>query len=268
VEVLAAGFVFPEAPVWLGDGIAFSDVMGGGVHRWLPDGEVQTVVERRRGIGGMALTEEGAFVVSGRDLAVAPAGGEPRGVFAPEGVTGFNDLCPDPHGRVYVGALHFHPFKGEPAVPGAVWALGGDLPAPVEVSREIDWANGMGFSPDGGTFYASDYANAHVLAWDVAQDGTLSERRVFARSPAGSCDGLAVDEQGAVLVALGEGGIARFRRDGELDRVIEVPAGFVTSLCFGGQDMCDLYVTATADSGTLFRAHTAVPGLPRPKAAL
>jgi sugar lactone lactonase YvrE len=111
--------------------------------------------------------------------------------------------------------------------------------------------------------YASDYAHEHVLAWDVSEDGALSGRRVFARAPAGSCDGLAVDEQGAVLVALGEaGGIGRFGPDGELDRVIDVPASFVSSLCFGGDDMRDIYVTAVADSGSLFRGRADVPGLP------
>jgi sugar lactone lactonase YvrE len=266
VEVLASGFTFTEAPIALpGGAVAFSDVLGGGVHRWSPDGSVETVVERRRGIGGMALNADGALVVSGRDLSCADAG-ELRTVFAREGVTGFNDLCTDPHGRVYVGALHFYPFEGEAPVPGAIWAVGGDLPEPIELTREVDWPNGMGFSPAGDTLYASDYAHGHVLAWEVAPDGRLSGRRVFAQAPAGSCDGLAVDAEGAVLVALGEGGIGRFAPDGGLDRVIEVPAGFVSSLCFGGDDMCDLFVTGTAGSGTLFRTRADVPGLPVPAA--
>jgi gluconolactonase len=186
-----------------------------------------------------------------------------------DGATGFNDIGSDANGRLYAGVLRFHPFKGEDPVPGGIWVLGGDLPEPREVTREIDWANGIGFSPDGRTMYVSDYAHSHVLAWNVAGDGSLSDRRVFATSPEGSCDGLAVDQEGGVLVALGEGGIARFLPDGSLDRVIEVPADFVTSLAFGGDDLRDLFVTAVAGGGAvLLRGRADIPGLPVTRARL
>ena len=106
--------------------------------------------------------------------------------------------------------------------------------------------------------YVCDYAHGTVLAHGSA-DG------IFARVPAGSADGLAVDESGGVWVAMGEGGgIARFDPDGALGEVVDVPASFVTSLCFGGEDMRDLYVTAVADAGggTLFHGRSDVPGLP------
>jgi gluconolactonase len=226
------------------------------------------LLERRRGIGGMVTDSGGGLVVAGRDL-VRLKDGETRTLLEVDGAMGFNDLGTDSHGRVYAGVLRFHPFKGEQPVPGGLWALGGDLPEPREVTREIDWANGIGFSPEGDTLYASDYAHSHVLAWDVAGDGSLSNRRVFAAAPAGSCDGLAMDEEGAVLVALGEGGMARFRPDGTLDRTIEVPADFVTSLCFGGEDMRDLYITGVVGgSGSLLRGRADVPGLPVASAQL
>ena len=268
METLASGFNFPEAPVVLPEGaVAFSDVLGGGVHRWSPDGTVDTLLDRRRGIGGMAVAEGGGLVVGGREL-VLLEGGETRTLLEVEGATGFNDFGTDSRGRLYAGVLRFHPFKGEDPVPGGIWALGGDLPEPREVAREIDWPNGIGFSPDGATIYASDYAHSHVLAWDVGDDGGLSGRRVFAAAPAGSCDGLAVDQGGGVLVALGEGGIARFAADGALDRMIEVPADFVTSLCFGGEDMRDIYVTGVAGGGVLLRGRAEVPGLPLASAQL
>jgi gluconolactonase len=261
-ETLAAGFQFPEAPVVLdGGSVAFSDVLGGGVHRWSPDGGVETLLDRRRGIGGMAVADGGGLVVSGKDLSLLQDG-ETRTLLEVEGATGFNDLGTDSRGHVFAGVLRFHPFKGEQPVPGGIWALGGGLAEPREVTTEIEWANGIGFSPDGRTMYASDYAHAQVLAWDVDADGGLSERRILAAAPAGSCDGLAVDQEGGVLVALGAGGIARFNPDGALDRVLEVPADFVTSLCFGGQDLRDLYVTAVAGGGVLLHGRVEVPGLP------
>jgi gluconolactonase len=66
--------------------------------------------------------------------------------------------------------------------------------------------------------------------------------------------------------------VVRFRPDGTLDRRIKVPAKTVTSVAFGGPDMCDLYVVTANNSdnrdlkGTVFRARSDIPGLPVPKA--
>jgi gluconolactonase len=161
----------------------------------------------------------------------------------------FNDLAADSEGRLYVGALRFKPFAGEDPRPGQVWRV--DAAGAAVVLDGIDWPNGIGFSPDGATMYACDYAHGHVLTGDGD---------VFARSPAGSTDGLAVDAQGGVWVAMGEAGaIARFEPDGSLDRTFDVPADFVSSLCFGGDDLRDVYVTTI---GALLRGRSDVPGLP------
>jgi sugar lactone lactonase YvrE len=246
-----------EAPCWDGEGgVYFSDVIGGGVHRWSPGG-VDTVIPKRRGIGGMCLHADGGLVVSGRDV-VHVRGDETHVVLTLDGVTGFNDLGVDRDGRVYVGTLRFKPFGGEEPVPGEIWRIDA-LGQATEVLDGIKWANGVGFSPGGETLYACDYATGEVIAWD-------GERRVFARSPSGEADGLAVDSEGGVLVATGRGaGVARFSASGELDHVIDVPADFVSSLCFGGADMCDLYVTTI---GSLFRTRVEVAGLALAPAAV
>jgi len=254
-ELASGGYGLLEAPVWDGaGGVYFSDVLQGGVRRW-SDGGVEDVLPKRRGIGGMCLHADGGLVVSGRDV-IHVRGEEQRTLLGDlEGVTGFNDLGTDGEGRVYVGALRFKPFAGESPTPGQVWRIDSEGAAD-PVLEEIDWPNGIGFSPDGGTMYACDYAHGAVLTADG----------VFARSPAGSTDGLAVDEQGGVWVAMGDGGaIARFEHDGSLDRTVEIPAEFVSSLCFGGDDMRDVYVTTM---GALLHGRSDVPGLPVPPATV
>ena len=254
MEALATGYGLLEAPCVDDEGgVFFSDVLGGGVHRWSADGGVETVIPKRRGIGGMCLHAEGGLVVSGRDV-VHVREGESRQLFALDEVAGFNDLTAGPDGAVYVGALRFMPFAGEPPVPGEIWRIG---PEPEELFGGIDWPNGLGFSPDGETLYACDFASGDVIAYD-------GETHVFARSPSGQADGLAVDEEGGVWVATGEGReIARFSPSGDLAHVVEVPADFVSSLCFGGEDVRDLYITTI---GTLFRTRADVSGLPLPAA--
>lgn len=254
-ETLASGFGLLEAPCWDGSGgVYFSDVLQGGVRRWW-EGGVDDVLPKRRGIGGMCLHADGGLVVSGRDVLHVHDGEQRTLLGAVEGVTGFNDLAVGLDGGVYVGALRFKPFAGEAPKPGQVWRIYVDGASPV--LEGIDWPNGIGFSPDGATMYACDYAHGTVLTGDGS---------VFARSPAGSADGLAVDETGGVWVAMGKGGaIARFEPDGSLDRTFDVPADFVSSLCFGGDDMRDVYVTTV---GTLCRGRADVPGLVVPPATI
>jgi sugar lactone lactonase YvrE len=258
MEELASGFSLLEGPTINSEGdVYFSDVIQGGVYRWSPEG-VEQVVPKRRGVGGIALHEDGGVLLTGRDL-LHVRDSESRTLLALDGVTGFNDLAVAPDGSVYVGALRFNPFAGDAPVPGEIWRIAAEAD-PEPVAGGMLWANGIGFSPDGATAYGSDYARSCVLAWDRAADGSLSSPRVFAEMPTGSADGLAVDEEGGVWVATGAAGnVVRFAPEGSLDRTLDVPATFVSSLCFGGDDLRDMYIT-TGD-GKLLRGRSDVPGL-------
>ena len=249
-----------EAPRFEADGsILFSDVIGGGVHRLTAAGDVEEVLPKRRGIGGLVQHEDGGVVASGRTVIHARAG-ESRELLALEGVTGFNDMHADAEGRVLAGALRFNPMQGEEPVPAEVHRIDA-AGASVVVGEGVRWANGIGLSPGGERLYVCDYADARVLTFDLAAGDTAAE--VFAEPPAGSTDGLAVDEEGGVWVALGQGGIARFHADGGLDGVTELPGRFVSSLSFGGPDRREVAITTL---GGLYRARSEVAGLPAPRA--
>ena len=257
METLADGYGLLEAPcVDAEGGVWFSDVMGGGVHRWTAAGGVETLLPKRRGIGGMALHRHGGAVVSGRDLTHFRDGESRVLLEAPDGVSGFNDIAAAPDGSLYAGALRWHPFKGEQPVPGEVWRVGPDGSASV-VFEGVEWANGMGFSPDGETLYVCDYGKGQVLAWSGG------EPSLFASSPSGGADGLAVDEEGGVWVALGQGGaLARFDESGSLTDEVQTGMDFASSLCFAGTD---IYVTTI---GALLHGEVGVAGLPVPLAAV
>jgi sugar lactone lactonase YvrE len=256
VEVLADGLGLVEGPRWdERDGsIWFSDALGGGVYRRTEAGKVETIDALRRGVGGLVLHDDGGVVASGRRLAHLRDGGA-RELLSVAGVTGFNDIQADAAGGVLAGALRYRPFRGEDPVPGSVWRLRSDGEAE-ELFGGVVWPNGIGLSPDGATVYVCDYQEACVLAWDGG-----GEARVHARAPDGaSCDGLAVDEDGGLWVALGQGGgIGCYGPDGALVEVLDVPAEFVASVEFGGRDGRDLYV---ATIGSLLRTRTDVAGAP------
>jgi sugar lactone lactonase YvrE len=160
--------------------------------------------------------------------------------------------------------LRFRPFAGEEPRPGQLLLLGADGAERV-LSEEVVWPNGIALASDGETVYVSDYARAVVLATTLEGGHT----RALAHVPRGSADGLALDVDGGVWVALGEGGgVARLRADGSLDAEQSLPASFVSSLAFGGTDMREVLIT-TADNavspelgGTLLRARSEIAGAP------
>jgi sugar lactone lactonase YvrE len=261
MERVASGYVLAEAPVAApGGGVYFSDVLGGGVHHWSPQtGDVDTVVEKRRGVGGMALHADGGLVMSGRDV-IHVRDGESRTLFAPpDGVTGMNDLTVGPDGHVIVGLLRFRPFAGETPVDGEFVTLAGGVVLP-----GVLWTNGCAFSPDGTTFYGCDYERGLVLAADRDADGAYGAPRTVVVSPSGDADGMAVDEDGCLWVALGSRpSVGRFTPAGELDSEIAVDAEFVASVAFTGSDRRDLVITTTGD---VFVTPVAVAGLAVPAA--
>ncbi|HWX75556.1 MAG TPA: SMP-30/gluconolactonase/LRE family protein [Solirubrobacteraceae bacterium] len=254
-----------EAPRFDSDGgLVYSDVIAGGVWSCSAQGELRELLPKRRGIGGIVAHREGGWVISGRDVIHLASDGEQRVLLAGEGVSGYNDLATTRDGDLLAGVLRYRPLAGEPATPGQLVRLAADGEVRV-LSEEVVWPNGIGVSPDGETVYVSDYARELVLALP-AQGGRARE---LCHSPRGSADGLAVDAEGGIWVALGQGaGVARFSPDGALDDVCELPASFISSLCFGGADMREVLIS-TADNelrpergGTLLRARSGLPGLP------
>ncbi|MGA8059695.1 MAG: SMP-30/gluconolactonase/LRE family protein, partial [Candidatus Binataceae bacterium] len=254
----------------------FSDVPNGGVYRRSPDGVIETLIPRRRGVGGIALNAAGGIVCSGRSLICwDEATKQSRDLFTEwEGraLRGLNDLTVDAQGSVFVGSLEFDALSTDKPIPGNVFRV--DPPNTVTKQWEgIEVTNGMGFSPDARLLYHCDSTTKAVWAYDVTADRRLKDRRVFGKLPEGWPDGMAVDVEGGVWVAVvRHGEVVRFKANGTMERRIKMPAEMVTSLCFGGADMMDLYVVTadnTEDSsrkGTIFRMRADVPGLEVPQA--
>ena len=102
-QTIASGYGLIEGPrVDDNNNLFFSDVIGGGVYRRSPDGEIATVVPKRRGVGGIAIHADGGLVISGRNVCHV-RDGQTRVVFEQDDVGGFNDLFTDKDGRVLVG---------------------------------------------------------------------------------------------------------------------------------------------------------------------
>ncbi len=139
----------------------------------------------------------------------------------------------------------------------------------ISVSDGIVLTNGMGFSPDGRTLYHCDARADLIRAYDITDDAAVSGWTVFAEVSGGTPDGMSVAEDGSVWVAMADGGrVAVFEPTGSLRADIPVPLPMVTSVCFGGGDLRDLYVVTGSrngpheNCGTIYRTRVDVPGLP------
>jgi gluconolactonase len=264
-ETLASGYGLVEGPTWAPDGsLYFSDVLGGGVYRRDPGGAVETVIPKRRGVGGIALHAAGGLVVGGRDL-IHVKDGATRTLLSLPDLPGWNDLCTDARGRVWAGSVRFAVFdrNAEP-VAGECWRLeGGGHATPVY--DDVLHANGIALSPGEDWMAHSDTRRSCLWVHDLDPAGNPSGRRAFAVD--GLPDGLAFDAAGCVWVAIAGGGrVDRFTPDGRVDRSLAVPARMVTSCCFAGDDLRDLIVV-TADhaeqperKGSVLRTRVDVAG--------
>lgn len=276
MEKLAEGYGLIEGPVWdPARGLIYSDVIHGGVFALSPAGEVSEIFPHRRGIGGMALHVAGGMVISGRNVAVKLFEAEGTRVLmdqgAADGIVGFNDLGTDAEGRVYVGSLAFRATEREsdddlPSAHLHMIDLDGSLHT---LQDGIRLTNGIAVSADGRRLYHADSLTHAVWASARENDGTLGPRRVFAAVEDGIPDGIALGEDGALWVAVAHGSrVDVFEPDGSLRRRLEVPVPMVTSVCFGGADMKDLYVVTGSrggpreNCGTIYRTRVDVPGLP------
>ncbi|MCC6776965.1 MAG: SMP-30/gluconolactonase/LRE family protein [Hyphomicrobiales bacterium] len=165
---------------------------------------------------------------------------------------------------------------------GRLWRLDPDL----SVSRHADGItmnNGLCWSPDNRRMYFSDSFTREIVIYDFdIASGAISNRQLFARiSPSrGVCDGATVDADGGFWCANIDGGcVTRYRSDGSIDRIVELPVTRPTSCCFGGPELRTLFITTarrrlSADeltrqpfAGCLLAIDTDVPGLPEPEFA-
>ena len=271
-NLVLSGYDLLEGPRYDDEnGLYFCDSLNGGVFRRNAQGEIETIIPKRRGVGGIALHSDGGIVVSGRNICHVKHGVS-RVLFELEAGSRFNDIGTDPNGRLYVGTLRFDPFNPEALpTPGELYRVDSEGEA-TQLYDDVGLTNGIGFSPDGQTIYHSDSLRRHIIAHRIKDDGSCIERHIFAQLPQGTPDGLCVDAEGGVWVAAyGAGSILRLSPGGKLDQKIELPAKKITSLCFGEKDLRTLYVTSADNvedkslGGCLFSLRLGIAGLPHVK---
>ena len=275
---LGAGCRLGEGPVWdqRRQELYFVDIMGESVHGFRPSDGSHRSFSVGRPVGAVVLREDGGLVLAAHDsffLVDADGGGlRPFGTVSIDGTrVRFNDGKVDPWGRFLAGTMDW----GQREPRGSLYMLSGDGTV-VTLLEGVVISNGLAWPPGGKTLYYIDTPQLSVDAFDLdPETGRLSERRVVAEfTGEGHPDGMAIDDEGMIWVALWGG--SRVERvdpaDGRRLAVVELPTSHVSSVAFGGPHLDDLYITTAREglsperlaaephAGDLFVAHPGVSG--------
>jgi sugar lactone lactonase YvrE len=209
-EVLATGLCFGEGPRWHAGELWFSDMYDHAVKSVDLDGHVTVRVPVSGQSSGLGWLPDGDLVlVSMIDRQLLRWTGEHLEPHADlSGVATFhcNDMVVDARGRAYVGNFGFdlHAFveARDPAmIRSADLALVQSDGTVQCVATDLAFPNGTVITPDGRTLVVAETMGSRLTAFDIADDGTLANRRLWAELPRRRPDGICLDSEGAIWVA-------------------------------------------------------------------
>ncbi|MBU6535896.1 SMP-30/gluconolactonase/LRE family protein [Streptomyces sp. NPDC057245] len=244
-----------EGPTWdpATRRLLWIDILGSRVHTYDPSDGRRTVRRTEQHVGAVKPRAGGGLVLNLRDGVGLLDPDDTFRWLHREPVPGrrANDAAVAPDGSLWAGTMRYDEAPGG----GTLSRYAGDGTAELLLD-DVTVSNGTGWSPDGRLMYYVDTPTRRIDVFDVhadgdtgageSGDGRITGRRPLARieDGAGFPDGLCVDADGCVWVALWDGGaVRRYTPAGELDRVITLPVPRVTACAFGGPDLTDLYIT-------------------------
>jgi len=279
VPVTDQRYVLGEGPCWDADRnrVLWVDISAGEVYggRVAPDRVTPELLLTLPGtVGAVVSSPDGGLLVAGATRLYTVSS---KGVIAPgveilgEGsVSRLNDGACDPAGRFLVGSLALSAPTGEEVLV-RVEHDGGVL----VIDHDLGLSNGLAFAPGGALLYSVDTTPGIVWVRDYEADsGAVGRRQAFLRLD-GTPDGLCVDVDGNLWIAMwGAAEVRCYSAAGDQVGVVDVPAPNTTSAAFVGSALDMLLITTASeqlsdeqrtrhpDSGRLFMADVGVRGLP------
>ncbi len=239
------------------------DAEGGATRHEL--GGVAAAIRARRD-GGYVLATENRFALLSADLTVQQ---QLPPVFTDPKIR-MNDGGCDPQGRFYVGTMAYDETPGA----GTLYRLDPDGSVDVTL-RDVTISNGLQWNRAGDTVFYADTPTGRVdsFSFDPAP-AAFTDRRTFTEiSGGGNPDGMAIDEEDGIWVALwGGSAVHRYDPAGRLDLVVQLPVTNVTACAFGGPDLRTLFITTSRqgldaddqpEAGAVFRYDAGVRGAPQ-----
>src|SRR5437870_13724713 len=247
VQTLLTGLAFGESPRWHGDRLWFSNWGAQEVVAVDLDGNSDVILRMPSFPFSINWLPDGRLLItSGRDGLLRRM--EPDGSLVTHAdltnlARGWNEIVVDGRGNAYINGGGFDLLAGEKFAPGIVALLTPEGPAQ-QVADGIAFPNGMAVTPDNSTLIIAESYGKRLTAFDIAADGGLSNRRVWADLGDGVPDGICVDAEGAVWYGdVPNKRCVRVSEGGEVLQTINLDRGcFACTL--GGTDSRTLFLIA------------------------
>jgi sugar lactone lactonase YvrE len=264
MRTITTGLVLGESPRWH-DGRLWVSDWGAGEILAIDDAGRSEVVARVPGLPFCFdwLPDGTLLIVSGREgrlLRMAPDGALATHADLTElAPPPWNDIVVDGRGNAYVGNTGFD-FPGGQFAPGSIALIAPDG-SMRQVADGVAFPNGVAVTPDNATLILAESYGKRLTAWDIAADGTLSARRVWADLGDGVPDGICIDRDGAVWYAdVPNTRCVRVREGGEVLETVELDRGCFACM-LGGPDGATLFIVAAEWRGPTDIAEEAGTGV-------
>src|SRR5215218_9620541 len=251
-QILMTGIAFGESPRWHDDRLWFSDWGTQEIIAVDLEGESEVIV----GVSSFPfcidfLPDGRLLIVSARDRLLLRR--EPDGSLVTyadlSGLSDhpWNDIVMDGRGNAYIGDIGFE-FPGGEFAPGILALVTPDGSAR-QVADGMAFPNGIVVTPDNSTLICAESFSNRLTAFDIAADGSLSNRRVWAELGSGAPDGICLDAEGAVWYGdVPNKRCVRVREGGEVLQTIDLDRGCFACM-LGGVDRRTLFMIATEWNG-------------------
>ncbi len=253
LRTLLGGLAFGEAPRWRDGRLYFSDMHAHEVVAMTPDGARETIIESPTAVSGLGWLPDGRMlIVSMDDMKLMRRETDGRLVEHADlsSVATFNpnDMVVDAEGRAYVGNFGFPLYPRGETKPARMARVDPDGSVH-EAAGELIFPNGTVITPDGKTLVVGETFASRMTAFDIAADGVLSNRRLWAQLPDRAVpDGCCLDAEGAIWVASpSTNEVIRLHEGGQVSERVDTGRGAFACM-LGGDDRKTLFVMVSDGS--------------------
>jgi sugar lactone lactonase YvrE len=265
LRTVLSGLAFGEAPRWRDGRLYFSDMHAHEVVAMTPDGARQTIVESPTAVSGLGWLPDGRMLIVSMDdmKLMRLEGGRlvEHADLSPIATINPNDMVVDAKGRACVGNFGFPLYPQGETRPARMARVDPDGSVH-EAADELIFPNGTVITPDGKTMVVGETFAGRMTAFDIAEDGGLSNRRPWAQLPERAVpDGCCLDAEGAIWVASPTTSeVIRLHEGGQVSERIDTGRGAFACM-LGGDDRRTLYIFVADGSDPMISRETRTAGI-------
>ncbi|MFW9865925.1 MAG: SMP-30/gluconolactonase/LRE family protein [Candidatus Thorarchaeota archaeon] len=268
--MLLEGLLFPESPRWHNDKLWFSDMDSHRIMTADLNGNSETIVEIPNRPSGLGWLPDGRLLIVSMEncrlLRLDPDGIKEHSDISNLATFNCNDMVVDKKGRAYVGNFGFDYFNTKPFKPSEIVLVSSEGEARI-VADDMAFSNGIVITPDDKTLIVAETFAARLTAFRISEDGSLSDRRIWANLKSIAPDGICLDEENGIWVAApGRHRVVRVNEKGKITDKVKIATDAYACM-LGGADRDILFITTSTHeriNGKIEYVKVEIPGIGLP----